>query len=113
MGLPLCNDIMQAHGGTLMDKFSEGKGSVFYAEPPYARPEALVIDDEPLARKLIAGILKDIGANISTAGGGEEAFELMKQTSPHLILLDLYMEPMDGFVFPEKIEANHKLAASL
>jgi PAS domain S-box-containing protein len=109
LGLPLSNDIMRAHGGTLETQSAKGEGSVFYAQLPYVRPELLIIDDDPIASEAIANILKDVGANISKAGSGEEAIELMKQTRPHLILLDLYLPKMDGFEILEKIESDKEL----
>ncbi|HII99159.1 MAG TPA: response regulator, partial [Methanoregula sp.] len=38
--------------------------------------------------------------------GGDEALSLLKTTRPDLILLDIMMEPMDGWETLEKIKAN-------
>lgn len=37
LGLPLCNDIIKAHGGTIMAERAEGGGSIFHLEfPPFS-----------------------------------------------------------------------------
>ncbi len=46
LGLPLCRDIMEAHGGSLSVKSTPGKGSTFYAGLPLERPGILEVGDE-------------------------------------------------------------------
>ncbi len=71
----------------------------FYA--PTAR--ILVVDDTRMNLIVAAGLLKDTGMTIDTAGGGEEALELAAGADYDLILLDQRMPEMDG------IETLHRL----
>ncbi len=58
----------------------------------------LIVDDEPLARQRLAGLLKDLnGYEIAAeAANGNEALSLAQQTKPDIILLDIRMPGMDG-----------------
>src|SRR5689334_13465420 len=60
---------------------------------------ALVVDDEPLAREHLIGMLKaDPGVEIAgEARNGVEALELAGETSPDVMFLDVEMPGMTGF----------------
>jgi two-component system, LytTR family, response regulator len=63
------------------------------------RIRALVIDDEPLARKRIRALL-DAEPEIDVAGeagSGTEAAALIRDVKPDLVFLDVQMPGMDGF----------------
>ncbi|WP_240610774.1 response regulator [Ammonifex thiophilus] len=49
----------------------------------------LVIDDEPLVRLVVREALSASGWRVAEAAGGEEAWELISQERPDLVLLDL------------------------
>ena len=57
----------------------------------------LIADDEPLSRKLLAGILqKQNFTNLKFAEGGRETLDLMHSFRPDLVLLDMQMPDLDG-----------------
>ena len=56
----------------------------------------LVVDDEPDIRSLVHDILEDEGYSVSTAEGGEAARKARRARRPDLILLDIWMEDVDG-----------------
>ena len=56
----------------------------------------LVIDDESSIRQSIQGVLGDEGYQVSLAAGGLEGLEKVKQERPDVVLLDIWMEEMDG-----------------
>jgi two-component system, NtrC family, nitrogen regulation response regulator NtrX len=56
----------------------------------------LVVDDEPDIRNLVRDILQDEGYTVTTAEGGEEARKARRTRRPDLILLDIWMEDVDG-----------------
>lgn len=57
----------------------------------------LLADDEFLIAKNLARVLEDLGYTvIGPASSGEEAVELCREHQPHLALLDIRMNPMDG-----------------
>ena len=56
----------------------------------------LVVDDEPDIRNLVSEILEDEGYTVTTAEGGEAARKARRARRPDLILLDIWMEDVDG-----------------
>ena len=56
----------------------------------------LVVDDEPDIRSLVHDILEDEGYSVAVAEGGEAARKARRIRRPDLILLDIWMEDVDG-----------------
>ncbi|MDA8078312.1 MAG: sigma-54 dependent transcriptional regulator [Nitrospiraceae bacterium] len=56
----------------------------------------MVVDDEEGIRDALSGILDDEGYEAVTASSGEEAVRMVKETSPDVVLLDVWMSGMDG-----------------
>jgi DNA-binding NtrC family response regulator len=56
----------------------------------------LVVDDEPDIRNLVHEILEDEGYSVTTAAGGEAARKACRVRRPDLILLDIWMQDVDG-----------------
>ena len=56
----------------------------------------LVVDDEPDIRSLVHDILEDEGYSVTIAEGGEAARKARRVRRPDLILLDIWMEDVDG-----------------
>ncbi|MEW6285596.1 MAG: response regulator [Chloroflexota bacterium] len=72
--------------------------------------EILVVDDDPLSRKITSGVLQSAGFNIFTAGSGEEALALVKTTAPALAVLDVLMPDMDGFELCRRLRRSPETA---
>ncbi|HKK14203.1 MAG TPA: sigma-54 dependent transcriptional regulator [Gammaproteobacteria bacterium] len=56
----------------------------------------LVVDDEPDIRSLVQEILEDEGYEVSVADSGESARQARRARRPDLILLDIWMQDVDG-----------------
>jgi DNA-binding NarL/FixJ family response regulator len=57
----------------------------------------LIVDDHPLTRDALAGLLAQNGFDVvGEAGSGEEAIAKAGELKPDLVLLDLSMPEMDG-----------------
>ena len=57
----------------------------------------LIVDDHPLTRAALAGLLAQNGFDVvGQASGGEEAIAIARELQPDLVLLDLSMPEMDG-----------------
>jgi CheY-like chemotaxis protein len=57
----------------------------------------LVVDDDPVVRKLITATLEDVGGfSLREAGDGEEALATAVVETPEIILLDVDMPRLDG-----------------
>ncbi len=57
----------------------------------------LLVDDDPAIRELFAIYLEMGGFRPIMAAGGPGCLEMLRQETPDLIILDLMMEPMDGW----------------
>ena len=69
----------------------------------------LVIDDVKPMRRIIAGLLAQLGfTNIDEAVDGSSALEKINTGEYKLIISDWNMEPMSGFELLEKIRASEK-----
>jgi diguanylate cyclase (GGDEF)-like protein/PAS domain S-box-containing protein len=70
----------------------------------------LIVDDEPLVRKLLQMLLEDQGYLTLTASSGEEALAIVEQQPPDLILLDIMMPGMDGYEVARKLKSDKSMA---
>lgn len=66
----------------------------------------LIVDDSPYIVDGLVALLKRKGLKPIAAHGGDEAISLLVSNKPDLILLDIMMEPMDGWETLEKVKAN-------
>jgi CheY-like chemotaxis protein len=57
----------------------------------------LVVDDEEDARLLLTQMLTAYGATVKTAASAAEAFEIMLQQQPDLLVSDIGMPEEDGY----------------
>ena len=70
-----------------------------------ARPVILVIDDDPVARLFVRNALEPAGMVVEEAAGGREALPLFDSLSPDLLVLDLLMPDMDGYLTCSRIRS--------
>lgn len=66
----------------------------------------LVVEDEPQIRRLIEVLLDSEGFTVVACENGQRALEVVDETQPDLVLLDLMMPEMDGIMFAEKLRAR-------
>ena len=64
----------------------------------------LVVDDDEIIRKLLRRVLERSGFVVDEADSGESAIECIEAHEPDLILLDVIMDGIDGFVTCRKIK---------
>ena len=105
-GLPLCNDIVTAHGGKMTVESETGKGSTFYVRLPEIKPKILYVDDEDSIRKLAGRFLEKEDLEFLSAGNGEEALELIEARNPHMLFIDLHMPGISGLELIEKVKQS-------
>ena len=67
------------------------------------RAVVLLVDDDEVNRYVVTNLLADSYRMIS-AESGEEAFSILKEQTPDLILLDVYMPQMDGHTVLRKLK---------
>jgi CheY-like chemotaxis protein len=66
----------------------------------------LVVDDSPFIVDVFVTMLERGGYRTVAAYGGDECLEILKTVTPDLILLDIMMEPMDGWETLERIKED-------
>lgn len=72
------------------------------AESPSTQPEQpsiLVIDDDPISRRLIRFWMEKEGYAVAEAVDGQEGLKMFQKTMPDIILLDFMMPVMNGLEF--------------
>lgn len=69
----------------------------------------LVVDDDENILTLEKTILEGKGFDVTGAGGGSEALELLSKESFDLVLLDVMMPEVDGFSVCRKIKDDPRL----
>ena len=129
LGLAIVRQIAELHGGTVKaDSAGEAQGAIFTVEIPTSsiknstetlsevnQPPSnlnginiLVVDDEVDSLQLIAFILEQEGAKITTATSASAALESITKSIPDLIISDIGMPEMDGYELIQRIRASEK-----
>jgi two-component system nitrogen regulation response regulator NtrX len=71
----------------------------------------LVVDDEPSIRATLGGILEDEGYRVTAAASGGEGLRRFADETPDLVVLDIWMEGMDGLEVLAEIKRARPEAA--
>ncbi len=66
----------------------------------------LLVDDNAANLKLLGLVLSSQGYDVRTASCAQEAFELLKTTSPRLILIDVQLPDIDGLEVTRRLKAD-------
>ncbi|WNG44248.1 PAS domain S-box protein [Archangium minus] len=136
LGLSIVRHLVELHGGTVeAQSAGKGLGATFIvrlprvaprpdaAEPVRAPPppapslsvdyprelrgrHVLVVDDDTDSRELIATMLQEGGARVSTAASAARALELLKQEPPELLISDIGMPEMDGYALMREVRGR-------
>lgn len=73
-------------------------------------PRILAVDDEPLNLMILAEILSGAGHQVDQASDGEDAWEMLQQTTYDLVVLDRLMPRMDGLSLLKKLKTDPRLS---
>lgn len=73
------------------------------------RALVMLVDDDEVNRYVVTKLLQD-NYRMIAAASGEEAFSILDEQIPDLILLDVYMPQMDGYAVLQKLKTTEKYA---
>jgi CheY-like chemotaxis protein len=71
----------------------------------------LVIDDDPQHVKLVETTLKPYQINVLSATDGQRGLELAEERHPEVVIVDLKMPDVDGFVVIDALRAKEETSA--
>ena len=134
LGLPISQKFVQLMGGEITAESQLGVGTVFKFDVQTSLIEVdelqtteplrqvigleagqpnyriLIVEDKPENRQLMVELLAPVGFEVREATNGQEAINLWKSWSPHLIWMDMRMPVMDGFEATKQIKTVGSLA---
>ena len=101
LGLYICRELVELHGGRFEVTSDLNRGSEFTfflprAEAPVVRHTILVVDDESEIRDVLRDAFEPAGFTVTSAGDGREALALASEQMPDLVVMDLKMPNLDG-----------------
>ncbi|MBK6957227.1 MAG: Hpt domain-containing protein [Nitrosomonas sp.] len=84
--------------------------TAFAKKKPIKAPAIMVVDDSLTVRKVTCRLLEREGCDVLIAKNGKEAIEILQDSVPDVMLIDLEMPKMNGFELIEWIRANPETA---
>ncbi|HPA16037.1 MAG TPA: PAS domain S-box protein, partial [Desulfobacterales bacterium] len=125
LGLAISRQIVQLMGGKIEAASEAGKGSVFTFLIPLGvgkkkkanrmplpvttlkNKRALVVDESPTAREVLADYLESFGFKVTTAASGSKALKILKEKNNfHLLLVASETSAQDGIKIVRMIRKN-------
>lgn len=130
LGLSICHSLAELMSGNIKLESQDGVGTKFIVslplEPSQERVENIVIDksfnedfsnehpheillveDNPINRKVAIKMLGRLGYEVDVACDGEEAVEMVSKKSYSVILMDMQMPKKDGVTATKEIREIH------
>ncbi|MDI9637109.1 PAS domain S-box protein [Geitlerinema splendidum] len=126
LGLAIVRHLVELHGGTIqVDSPGEGLGATFTVRLPLMSVQedsplevagshfkldlsgvrVLVVDDEADTREFVTFLLEEAGAIATTVTSAEEVLSVLAQSQPDVLLSDIGMPGIDGYMLMQRIRA--------
>ncbi len=83
------------------------------AAGPESTASILVTDDDRGSRDTLAQMLRDRGFRTITAAGGEEAIEIIRVETIHLVFFDMHMPRMTGLEALQQVRIFNELLPAI
>lgn len=72
------------------------------------RSTILIVDDDPMVRRMLQALLSQEGYDLHFAASGPEALARLDELAPDAILLDVMMPGMDGFQVCQRLKTDER-----
>ncbi|MDV2994111.1 MAG: Sensor histidine kinase RcsC [Chroococcidiopsis sp. SAG 2025] len=132
LGLAIVRHLVELHGGTVgVDSLGEGRGTTFTMTLPLLEGSresgvgnremhhspsqtqqlllqgvrVLAVDDDPDMREYVNCVLQQHGAKATVVSSAEDALMALSQQMPDIILSDIGMPLIDGYMLLEKVRS--------
>ncbi|MEH1977934.1 MAG: AAA family ATPase [Nostoc sp.] len=131
LGLAIVRHLVELHGGTVQaESLGEAKGATFTVRLPCLQDknkgikdlednsslvadqslplsglEILVVDDDADMREFLPFMLEQYGATVTVVASAIEALTALSQSQPNLIVSDIGMPEMDGYMLMRQIRS--------
>ena len=126
LGLPISKRFAELMGGGVTVSSEKGKGSVFTIFIPRICEEAedleneevsalagenlcVLIDDDIAMHDLVKRTIKKAGLTLLGATNGEQGLNMIRETKPKLILLDVLMPGRDGWSILKECKSDESI----
>src|SRR6266566_482826 len=74
-------------------------------------PVVLIVDDDERMREYVRVNLEMEGYTVREAGDGEEGLQVLEESTPDLVLLDVMMPGVDGWEMLRRVQERHGVGA--
>jgi CheY-like chemotaxis protein len=128
LGLPISKRLVEMHGGRMWVESPHEGGTIFSFTIPIvhadhrdddsadsnrngAPPLITVIDDDVDSQHILRAMLETSGYQVQGILDSQVAIDALRRTPPSLIILDLKMEPVDGWTLLRQIHDDPFLTA--
>ncbi|MHA1681088.1 MAG: response regulator [Promethearchaeota archaeon] len=70
--------------------------------------DILIVDDDKSTRIMLEAFFKGKGIDVVLASSASEADGILEEITPKIILLDVILPDMEGYIYCEKLKANRR-----
>jgi len=74
-----------------------------------AEASVLIVDDDPVVRRMLQLSFESEGFDVLTAGDGIEGLEAMRSGKPNVVVLDIMMPKLDGMKVMRELMSDDEL----
>ncbi|MBD2531513.1 response regulator [Nostoc flagelliforme FACHB-838] len=129
LGLAIARHLIEMHGGTIWaESLGEEQGAIFtvrlplikdsakipdeinpdssaavFASSPLMGLQVLIVDDNADSRDFFSFVLEQFGAIVTAVASGDEALKALTQSKPDILLSDIGMPEMNGYMLMEQV----------